>query len=104
MDRKSFLKEYLIKGCKSSAIYYAGKFCSIKLIMDTGEMIIVSRDRHLRIFKEKIPDWDPRRDFSLVEELHDPQELLICEADKYEGQYTYTITYLNEYSDNCWRT
>lgn len=69
---------------------------SVKFVYETGDVIFVSNHRHLYFVNKQIPNYDKKTTFDYLEELHNEGAIILCEADKKNNYYHYTITLKNE--------
>ena len=100
-SRKNELMSYLKACCLNSAImYYLNDEIyvpSVKIFPQTGEVYFVSKDRHLSIIIQHIPNWNPDTDISIIESFNDDDHFHVCEGDKHENKYyTYSVMLIEE--------
>lgn len=100
-SRKNELISYLKACCLNSAIMYFlndGSYVPcIKIFSQTGEVYFISKDRHLAIIKQQIPNWNPKTDISIIESFNNDDHFRVCEGEKHEDKYyTYSVMLIND--------
>lgn len=98
-ERKDELLNYLIRASENTSIYYCVAYDenekkywpSFKLYAKTGVIFYTEKSRMLDIIKLKISYWDPTRDISLIEEICQNNNFIMCESHHEEG-FCFTIT------------
>ncbi len=98
-SRKNELFNLLLKYCMCSSIRYKDEYrylSSIKLLIQKGEIFFISSDRHLDLVIREIPNWDIKEDMKIIDELNDNIHFKMCEGEKYNGSYTYSIMLLKD--------
>ena len=100
IKRTEVIERFLIDCCKASSIYYDGKYQSIKYLCGTGKVLFVERSRMLDYCEESIPDYDRKRDESLIFRIIDDSERLkSCESHSHgDCHYCWTFSLKQEYA------
>lgn len=67
---------------------------SIKMIDRTGEVLFLTKDRHLEMIRAQIPDYNAQLFTDVLKKLVSQNKIVTCEGEIFEGDYTTTITFL----------
>ncbi len=73
------------------------KIPTVKIIDRTGEILFFGNGRHVEMIRHQIIDYDHDLFFEILKELEQQKKILTCEGDKYEGDYTTTISIIDDF-------
>lgn len=93
MVRKKQLENLIKDCCKSSSIYYDGKYPAVKYLGGQGKIVFVEKSRMLDYCERTIPEYDKDTDDFLIQQLMSDSDIIRgCESHAYHDcHYTYTF-------------